>query len=292
MKIAVTGASGFLGRHVLAELTRRGHQATLLLRNPPTALSTAGQNWVQCDHLQDDHTGLYGRAGRPDVLLHLAWGGLPNYRSLHHWEQERPAQYRLLKSLVQEGLPRLVVAGTCFEYGLQSGALAEDLACRPANPYGCAKHTLRQELQYLRRDCDFEWTWARLFYFYGDGQGPTALWSLLQAAVRRGDTRFAMSGGQQLRDYLTVEQVASYLVALTLFPQGQDIINVCAGRPVSVRELVEGWIQHHGWTIRPDLGRLPYPDHEPMAFWGDDSRLRAFMSHAHSTQVLTGNTNR
>jgi len=50
-------------------------------------------------------------------------------------------------------------------------------------------------------------------------------------------------------------------------------VNVCSGRPVSVRRLVEGWIRDNGWTIDLNLGHYPYPDYEPMAFWGERRKL-------------------
>ena len=50
-------------------------------------------------------------------------------------------------------------------------------------------------------------------------------------------------------------------------------MNVCSGRPVSVRRLVEGWIRDNGWTIDLNLGHYPYPDYEPMAFWGERRKL-------------------
>jgi hypothetical protein len=50
-------------------------------------------------------------------------------------------------------------------------------------------------------------------------------------------------------------------------------VNVCSGQPVSVRAQVERWIAERGWRIAPALGRYPYPDHEPMAFWGDPRKL-------------------
>jgi len=40
----------------------------------------------------------FDRMGRPDILVHLAWDGLPNYKSLHHFETELPKHYRFLKS--------------------------------------------------------------------------------------------------------------------------------------------------------------------------------------------------
>jgi dTDP-6-deoxy-L-talose 4-dehydrogenase (NAD+) len=85
-----------------------------------------------------------------------------------------------------------------------------------------------------------------------------------------------MSGGEQLRDYLPANEVASHLVALAL-RSGVGIVNICSGAPVSVRSLVQRWIDDNRWTIRMNLGRYPYPDHEPLAFWGDAGKLRLCM---------------
>ncbi|MBI5717554.1 MAG: NAD(P)-dependent oxidoreductase [Burkholderiales bacterium] len=286
MKVAVTGAGGFVGRHVVAELERRGLGATLLARRPPATGPVNGpangpvngpasaHRFVPFDLLEDP-SGLYERAGRPDVVLHLAWGGLPNYRSPHHVEQERPAHLRLLATLVREGLRHVVVAGTCFEYGMCSGALAETLACTPITAYGQAKDALRRELELLRGVQPFELTWARLFYLWGEGQAENSLWPSLRRAVARGDPGFPMSGGEQLRDYLPVRVAAAHLVELALGGRGHGVVNVCDGKPTSVRSLVEGWIREQGWSIEPELGRFPYPEHEPMAFWGDATKLRA-----------------
>src|SRR6185369_16423277 len=110
----------------------------------------------------------FAALGHPDVLLHLAWDGLPNYRSPHHFEQELPRHYTFLSRAVRAGLPALVAAGTCLEYGQQSGALAAELETRPTNPYGFAKDALRKQLQQLQAVHPFRLTWARLFYMYGE----------------------------------------------------------------------------------------------------------------------------
>lgn len=270
-RVGLTGGNGFVGRHVAAELARRGVDAVLLLRR---GAPVAGLPAISFDHHADDPAAAWQAAGRPEVLIHLAWEGLPHYDNLHHIETERPASYRLVRDWVRAGVGHVVVAGTCFEYGLQSGALAESLPCLPANAYGHAKDTLRRDLGFLAAREPFRLTWARLFYLWGDGQAPNSLWPALKAAAARGEREFPMSGGEQLRDYLPVETAARHLVALALQPAGDGIVNVCSGRPVAVRTLVEGWIADNGWPIRPALGRYPYPRHEPMAFWGDDTLLR------------------
>ncbi len=273
LKIAVTGASGFVGRHVLAELARRDLSATVLLRPASAVPEWVKPHRVVRMDIADAPADAFEQAGRPDLLIHLAWGGLPNYKSLHHFEQELPAQYHFLKAMTGAGLRHLVVSGTCFEYGMQSGPLSEDLAAAPSNPYGLAKDTLRRQLQYLQSEQPFTLTWARLFYLHGEGQAPNSLLPLLQRAVERGETSFPMSGGEQLRDYLSATEVAQHLVALALGRSDCGIVNICSGKPVSVRAMVEGWIAQNGWSITPALGRFPYPDHEPMAFWGDNQKL-------------------
>ena len=273
MKVAVSGASGFVGRHVVAALEGAGHEPTLWVRAASTLANESSRHPVVRVDVLDPPERLFDRLGRPDALIHLAWGGLPNYQSLHHCELELPAHYALLKRLVDDGLGNLVVAGTCFEYGMQSGPLAETMNALPANPYALAKDSLRRQLQQLQGELPFALTWARLFYLHGEGQAATALLPQLRQAVAAGTPLFAMSGGEQLRDYLAVEQAAEHLVALAAKRREHGIVNVCSGRPVSVRALVEEWIAANHWPIGLDLGRYPYPAHEPMAFWGDREKL-------------------
>lgn len=272
MKVAVTGARGFVGRHVLAELARRDVDIVASGRpgGMPDGLAGTRLQWVPFDLASPPENG-FAALHRPDVLLHLAWGGLPNYRSPYHVEAELPRHLAFLENAVRNGLSTLVVAGTCLEYGLQSGALAANAETHPTTPYGAAKDLLRRRLQALQAGCPFRLTWARLFYMYGDDQPATSLWPSLKAAARAGKQEFPMSGGEQLRDYLPVEEVARYLVELALDPVDRGPVNVCSGRPISVREFVETKIRQNGWSIKPKYGEMPYADYEPMAFWGEPS---------------------
>lgn len=279
-RVLVTGAGGFVGRHVLAALADRGVRVMAAVRDP-AAFSAANPGvCAPGDVFRLDLAQallapdtLFASLGRPGLLIHLAWGGLPDYKNLSHFETEAPRHYAFVKAMVQGGLSRVAAVGTCLEYGMASGPLAETLPARPVTPYGLGKDILRRQLEALSRVRPFSFLWCRLFYMYGPGQAGGSLFPLLAAAAARGDEVFPMSGGEQLRDYLPVAAVADLLARSALLPEAAGILNVCSGRPVSVRGLVERWMAENGWRMRLELGRYPYPDYEPLAFWGDAARL-------------------
>ena len=197
----------------------------------------------------------------------MAWQGLPNYKSLFHFEDNLPFNYSFVKEFVLSGVSQVLITGTCFEYGFQSGPIASTTKPQPNNPYALAKDTLRQQLEFLSKEHPFCLQWARLFYMYGKGQNPKSVLSQLDTAIDNGDSTFNMSGGEQLRDYLPIEAVAQQLFDLYV-SSTTGTYNICSGNPISVRRLVEERIKDRCASIQPNLGYYPYPDYEPMAFWG------------------------
>src|SRR5487761_2200332 len=239
MRVAVSGASGFIGKYVLAELSKLNVEIVAITRDAHKFKDAHHSIHVVEMDISRPTENCFEKLRKPDVLIHLAWDGLPNYKSLHHFETELPKQYQFLKQMIVSGLPTLFVTGTCFEYGMQSGALAANLTTKPDNPYGYAKDALRQQLEYLQKTQSFNLTWGRLFYMYGEGQSSNSLYPKLQEAVLRGDKVFNMSGGEQLRDYLAVEQVAQKITQLAIAQRDIGAVNICSGKPISVRRLVE-----------------------------------------------------
>jgi dTDP-6-deoxy-L-talose 4-dehydrogenase (NAD+) len=275
MRVAVTGASGFVGRHVVRALRSRGVEVIALSRTPPACVES-GVVYAPLD-LAAVGSDAFARIGEPDVLLHLAWGGLPNYRSNTHLDRELPMQARFLEQALRGGLRRVVVTGTCLEYGMREGELDESMAVAPRVPYAQAKDALHRRLHMLRDELGFGLGWLRLFYLYGEGQAPTSLYRQLQAAIESGARRFAMSPGDQVRDFLAIEVAAGMLADLATGPVDADVANVCSGRPVTIAAIVRGWLREWGADLELDLGALPYADHEPFAFWGSTRRLDALL---------------
>ena len=240
MKILVTGATGFIGHHVVEELLKNKYQVVCVIRDEKKLESLVWRSKVhiiRCD-LHQGIPDLFGEK-LPDALIHLAWSGLPNYKSLHHMEENLPADMRFLGAMADIGIKNLVVTGTCFEFGMQNGPLSPEMPTSPDNPYGLAKDTLRKWLQELRKETDFNLKWIRLFYLFGRGQNSNSILAQLDRAIDSNDTVFNMSSGEQLRDYLPVEKVAEYLTKIVTNNDKKDILHCCSGEPISIRKLVE-----------------------------------------------------
>lgn len=280
MKVAVTGATGFVGRHLVPQLIARGHEVTALVRDEAKArrFSWADNVSLVSLEIQSLKADFAEALGIQDAVVHLAWPGLPNYTSPFHFEENLPAAYRFLTQCVVANVPQVLVTGTCFEYGMRDGCLAEVLDSQPANPYALAKDTLRKFLESWQQQHPFALQWARLFYMHGEGQNPSSLLAQLDRAIDNGDAVFNMSGGEQLRDYLPVVEVARRLISLLEHPELTGVTNICSGAPISVRRLVEQRLAERGAQVKLNLGHYPYPSYEPMAFWGDSRRFRSIDS--------------
>ncbi|WP_460098066.1 NAD-dependent epimerase/dehydratase family protein [Pseudomonas sp. H3_C08] len=279
MKVLVTGATGFVGRHLVAALLARGCEIRAVARNVEIA---KGMPWINDVEFvsADIHAAdldVVALTVGIDALAHLAWPGLPNYRALFHFEHNLMADYRFIKSAVEAGVQQVLVTGTCFEYGMQSGPLSESSAPQPSNPYGLAKHTLHLFLQNLQQELPFTLQWARLFYLHGEGQNPNSLLAALDRAIDTGEPSFNMSAGEQLRDFLPIENAAGYLAAILQRHDFDGVINCASGQPVSVRSLVEQRLRERGATLNLNLGHYPYPTHEPLAFWAVTERLQQLL---------------
>ena len=275
MRVLVTGATGFIGNFVVQELLNQGHEVIATSKNSDKAVKF---DWFPQVHyipydVNADYSYLFEFFSEPDMVIHLAWEGLPNYEDPSHFERHLFLNWRFLKKMIEDGLKSLTVIGTCQEYGLQNGCLSEDAPTEPTTPYGLAKDTLRKFLEQKQHEYSFSFKWLRLFYVYGKGQNPSSLLGLLDGALERGDDIFTMSGGEQLRDYLSVKQVAKYVTEIALQNAVRGVINCCSGKPISVRKLVENHMKKRGKSIKLNLGFHPYPDYEPMAFWGDNTKL-------------------
>ncbi len=199
------------------------------------------------------------------MAISLAWYAVPGkYLSAPENRDCLDQSRRLLSRL--NG--RAVFAGTCFEYDTQAGKLREDSPTKPATLYAECKDALRRDVE-KRADS----AWIRFFYLYGPGEDERRLVPSVIRAVLRGEEA-KVSPGEQRRDFLHVEDVASAVVSVA---EGrvEGCVNIGSGEAPTVREIVTTIGELGG---RPDLirlGAVPYYEGEPMLIVADNAKLRS-----------------
>ena len=286
-KILVTGATGFIGGYVIEELLKQGFNVIATSSNQNNAEQKNWFNKVTFLALDfktlDDSINYYDYFQHPDIVIHLAWEGLPNYKDDFHINENLPRHKLFLQNLIKNGLKNLCVTGTCLEYGMREGKLNEEMECQSTIAYAIAKNELRKYLESLQEMFVINLKWIRLFYMFGEGQSSKSLFSQLDKAIEEKDESFNMSLGEQLRDFLTVEKVAETIINIAIQKNIIGVINCGSGFPVSVKQMVSTYLNHLNKNIKLNLGYYPYNDYEPLAFWADTIKLKQIMNMENAT---------
>lgn len=265
----LTGAGGFIGRHVLAALVAAGHEVHAVDLRPGGAES--GVRWHEADLL--DGAGVVAEV-RPEVLVHLAWyaehGRFWSSPENLRWVA---ASLGLLRAFAEQGGRRALITGSCAEYewGGEADLSEHATPLRPATLYGASKDALRRVAEAYAREAGLELAWGRLFFLYGPWEAPTRLVPAVIRPLLAGE-RSATTEGAQVRDFMHVRDAADALAALAASGV-TGAVNVASGVPVSVAEVI-GLIGE--LTGRPELidrGAIATPDSEPARIVADVGRL-------------------
>jgi nucleoside-diphosphate-sugar epimerase len=272
-RVLVTGAGGFIGRHCLPLLQAAGYEVHGVSSGQPP-LDIPDVSWHQVDLLDQRQVAATIAAIHPTHLLHLAWYTAPGkyWTALENFGWVR-GSLALAESFVANGGQRLVSAGTCAEYDWRYGYCSEAVTpLVPATTYGVCKDALRRLLDALTARTGLSSAWGRLFFLYGPHEQPGRLVPSVATALLRGQPA-PCSHGNQIRDVLYVEDVASAFVAL-LDSGVAGAVNIASGDPVRLREIIFGLADLLGRRDLVQLGVVATSPDEPPLLVADVARLR------------------
>ena len=272
MKVLLTGAGGFIGRHVLDALDKQGIETIAVGRRKPDGCRDSA--FERADLLEIDDFDAFAAKLGATHLLHLAWyaehGKYWNSPLNLRWCE---ATTRLVEAFCKAGGRHVVMAGTCAEYDWSYGYCREaETPINPATLYGSAKDATRRLTMAVCREYDVPCAWGRIFLAYGAGEAPQRLVPSLIEIFQ--DKRSAFAVDQDcFRDFLHVADVASAFT--TLLTEGASgVYNISSGEPVRLADVVR-WIAgildgDAQRVLRPANGRPG----QPLLLVGENLKLR------------------
>ncbi|HEU4950723.1 MAG TPA: NAD(P)-dependent oxidoreductase [Holophagaceae bacterium] len=266
MKILIAGASGFLGRHLMAHLLGQGHEIEAWSRH--SGQSAPGVLWRSVDLLEPD---LPVPSGRPwDAAFHLAAHtrpSLPWSRALVLENLDLCARFMEHLAAHAPGA-RCILPSSAHVYASSPEALREEAPCDPEGPYGLSKLLCEQWARTLRHRIDLQI--VRAFNQVGPGMPSGLLLPDLVARVQEGQDPLQLQGRDDVKDFLDVrDALRAYEALLRVQAPSGTVWNLCSGRAVRVSEVVRVVLEQLG--TRREV-HFASPDTRTMV--GDHTKLQ------------------
>ncbi len=268
MKILVTGAGGYIGRHVVKYLLDNNMEVIANDFNDERLDKRAIINTTNIFEVDNPYKVL----GEADVCIHLAWKDGFIHNSNTHMEYLSD-HYKFIDKMLSSGLKQIVVMGSMHEVGYYEGAIDENTPCNPLSLYGIAKDALRRSSKMLAEKYGVLWQWIRAYYIFGDDKYASSIFAKLQQAAADGKKTFPFTTGKNKYDFIHIEKLAEMISQVALQKEVTGIINCCSGKPVSLAEQVEWYIKENKLDIKLEYGVFPDRAYDSPAVWGVNSKI-------------------
>lgn len=274
MNVLVTGANGYIGRHVVKALLDKGADVIAC-----DICTDEVDSRAKCFDLNlfDSYEGnIWKIFGSPDVCLHMAWrNGFVHNAPTQIGDIS--AHYKFLTAMIDGGLKRLAVMGTMHEVGYWEGVIDENTPCNPISMYGIAKDALRRAmiLYCNQKGCILQW--LRCYYILGDDKKNNSIFSKLLNASEEGKKKFPFTSGKNKYDFIKVDHLAHLISAAVMQSKINGIINCSTGNPISLAEKVESFIKEHHLDIKLEYGAFPDRPYDSPCEYGDPTKINKIL---------------
>ena len=274
----VTGAGGYVGRHVVSAVADLGYRVVAIVREDRGDVDPRARVIV-ANVLERGFT-LADAVPVTDVaaVIHLAWQDGFVHNAPSHMTN-LSAHYRFLVGLADAGVARIAALGTMHEVGFWEGAVTSDTPTNPASLYGIAKDALRRAT-FLSIGDRAEYVWLRAYYILGDDRRNSSIFAKLLDAADRGDTEFPFTTGKTLYDFIDVAELGRQIAVAATASGVTGVLNTCTGEPESLASRVERFIAENELGLTLQYGAFPDRPYDSSGTWGDATAIKTLMAES------------
>lgn len=277
MKIAITGANGYIGASLVKKCLDFGHSVVAV--DLANEYIDKRAEYINADIFNDEN--LYQKFGSPDVLIHLAWKNGFIHNAPSHLE-DLYAHYKFVTDMIDNNIKNVSVLGTMHEVGYHVGAIDENTPCNPLSLYGISKNALRQSLMYYVSNKEVNFHWLRGFYIIGDDMRSNSIFGKIMRKAKAGEKTFPLNSGKIKYDFISLDDLCTQILATSVQGEVNGIINMCSGNPVPLGDRVEQFISDNNLDISLEYNVFPDRPYDSPIIYGDASKIKAIIDKSNN----------
>jgi len=268
-RILVTGANGYIGRHVVKWLLDNNYSVLATDICLDRVDNRAQKKIINIFEDEEEFLNIFKNI---DVCIHLAWRNGFVHNSLTHL-QDISKHYEFLKKISKVGIKNINVIGTMHEIGYWEGEVTEKTPTNPISLYGIAKNSLRQSLNILEKNEHVNLKWLRVYYIQGDDKNNNSIFAKILKKEDEKVDKFPFTTGQNKYDFINVTKLAEMISKASVQTEIRGIINCCSGEPISLKEKVESFLLENNLKIKLEYGVFPDREYDSPAIWGNNETI-------------------
>lgn len=261
-RIVITGATSFIGKHMVAAALERGWEVVAVVRRRSDKRRNLPENGrLSVVELNlEEYAELGNVTGAADCFVHLAWNGTRGEsRTDEKCQQENFANsIAAVKSMINAGCKCIVTAGSQAEYGRCDDMIYEDSQCNPNTAYGICKLRLYRDVMQICSEHGVAYREARFFSLYGPGDYEGTLVMSLLDAMRK-DCECNLTECMQLWNFVYVDDAVEAVLQLCEKDCEDGAYNIASEDTRILKEYVEEMRRILNSNSRLRYGAIPYP---------------------------------
>ncbi|OGF54372.1 MAG: hypothetical protein A2452_02215 [Candidatus Firestonebacteria bacterium RIFOXYC2_FULL_39_67] len=293
-RVLITGASGFIGSHIVNRIRKDNTVAVVMLNDEHSTRiedSLGGIIRYNVDLKSTSDIMKVVADFKPDVILHLASIYAVNHKSEQIEsliETNVLGITNLLEASVAGKVKLFVNTSTCFVYDKSTRKIKENYQLKPLNLYGLTKINTEQLCDFYSDNYGLNCLTLRIFPPYGPNDNKRRLVPyVIDNCLSNNDIK--LTSGIQKWDFVYVEDIVdAYILSLRAKIKGHEIINIGSGVATKVKDVTKLILKYAKSKSKLFFGSIPHRENEVWYCCADLLKAKRILGWRPKTSIASG----